>query len=406
MRPLVTAMADYDANNHVLYTLLARLSTGALGASDLSLRLPALAGAALFYASLYGLILRLAGPTWWLLLGVATIGANTYVTDLLPLARGYGLAMALFTLALWMLVLETPRPRLAGGALGLAVAANLTFAFPVAGLVAGLVWLDRLTAIRTTLAWAAGVAAPLLAAPMWHARGEHFYFGGDSLITSAGTLMGVSLMRDRDDRSLPVLTAMVVMALTLGATMIVGLRRRGPLRLLATSIGLGLALLALAHLAVRLPYPFGRTGISWLLLFGVSFVALAAQFRTAALALTPLALAALVFYAKAWSTAATAEWEWDAGTRAIAELIARQPKPADGHLVRIGSSPLMFHTLNYYRRTRGWTWMEDVKPDDFRQGHYDYYVLTSEDRQWAETQGMKVLYEHPAAHSFLARRND
>ncbi len=409
MRPLSVAMTDYDANNHVFYTLLARLTTSVFGAGDLTLRLPALGAAALFYFALFRLLVRLTGTRPWLLpLGVAAIGANTYITDLLPLARGYGLALAFFTLALSFLVDAAPSLRTAGICLGLSVAANLTFLFPATGLMAGVVWLERRASLGATVCSVA-TAAVLLAVPLWHAKAEHYYFGTDSLETSAGTLLGVSLARSWSDRSGPVPAAMAIMAATLGAAVVAGaiLRRRArPLFLLATAIGLGLSALAASHYAAHLPYPFGRTGIVWLLLFGLSLIALAARFRPVAVAATPVLLAALYFYLRTWSTQLTTEWEWDAGTRAIAERIAAQPRAAGGDPVRIGASPMMAHTLNYYRHTRGWTWMEDVKAaGNPRQGNYDYYVLTNgEDRDWAAQQGMTVLYEHPAAHSILARR--
>lgn len=407
-RPLPAAAIDYDANNHVLYTLLAKATTSAFAPSDLTLRLPALAGAALFYASLYRLLAGLAGPGWWLPLAFAFIGGNTFLADLLPLARGYGLALAFFTLAL-SLLLDPPSSRdrrLVGIALGLSVAANLTFLFPAAGLLVGLIWLERRQGLIAT-AWAAGTSGALLAIPLWHAKREHFYFGADSLLTSLGTLMGGSLTRNLGERGGPVEPAMAIMVVTLAAAVVVGsaLRERSrALFLLASSIAGGVLLLVSGHYTVGLVYPHGRTGIAWLLLAGLSLTALGARFPPALWLAAPLAITALFYYQQAWSTATTIEWAWDAGTRAICERIAGQPR-ASGQTIRIAASPLMSHTINYYRRTRGWEWMEDVKADaDIKHGHFDYYVLLDADRLWAQTQGMTVLYEHRAAGSILAKK--
>ena len=57
--PALAGAGEYDANNHVLHTLLVKLSTRALGASDVTLRLPALAGAALFFTALYRMLVHL-----------------------------------------------------------------------------------------------------------------------------------------------------------------------------------------------------------------------------------------------------------------------------------------------------------------------------------------------------------
>ena len=409
-RPLLAGAADYDANNHVLYTLLAKAAIAVFGPSDLTLRLPALAGAALFYASLYRLLLGLAGPGWWLPLAFAFIGGNTFLADLLPLARGYGLALAFFTLGL-SLLLDPPSSRsrrLVGIALGLCMAANLTFLFPAAGLLAGLIWLERKQGLIAT-AWAAGTSGVLLAMPLWQAKREHFYFGADSLLTSLGTLMGGSIMRNLGERGGQVQPAMAIMAVALAAAVVAGfvLRERSrALFLLASSIAGGLLLLVAGHYAAGLVYPHGRTGIVWILLAGLSLAAIGARFRPALWLAAPIAIAALFYYQRAWSTATTIEWAWDAGTRAICERIAAQPR-ANGQTIRIAASPLMSHTINYYRRTRGWEWMEDVKADaDIRNGHFDFYVLLDADRLWAQTQGMTVLYEHRAAGSILAKKAD
>jgi hypothetical protein len=397
-RPLAVALSEYDANNHFLYTLLAKGTTRVFGPGDLALRLPALAGAALFYAALYRLILRLTGATWWLPLGFALVGANTNITDLLPLARGYGLALALFTLGLSLLLDETPSRRLAGTALGLAVAANLTFLFPVAGLLGGVIWLDRRAAIPTVTS-AIVVALILLIWPLWHAHRESFYFGTDTLAKSAFSLMGNMLARDWDNRSVPVIVASALMALTFGSTILAGLLTRArPLFLLAASIGLALALQMGAHYGAGLVYPYGRTGIAWILLFGVSLVALGSRFRAVAL----VALPAFYFYWRTWSTTATIEWAWDSGTRGVAESLAAQPRPGD-RKIRLGATPLLQHTLNYYRLSRGWTWLDDVSAEGVRKGEFDYYAVIGEDREWAEKQGMKVLFDHPGSGSALVK---
>ncbi len=407
-RPIPVVLAEFDANNHILYTLLAKLTTAVFGAGDLSLRLPALGGAALFLAALFRLLRQLAGATLWLMpLGIVLIGANTYVADLLPLARGYGLALGLFTLGLSMLLDEGAlRPGMAGLALGLAVAANLTILFPVLGLLAGLSWLDRRAGLSAGLA-ALGIAALLLAAPLWNAGREHFYFGADTWVNSAGSLMGGSLTHDWSERGGPVPAGSAILAAVLASTVAAGwmLRARSrPLWLVGCSIAMSFLLLAAGHAAAGLPYPYGRTGIYWLLLCGAGLVALASRFRAAAVVCLAITLAASYCYGRAWSTGATIEWVWDSGTRAIAEMVAAQPRPPGGHRARIGVSGPVSHTLNYYRRTRGWAWLEDVKQDDFRQGEYDFYVLFEGDREWAAAQHLRVLYEHPIAHSFLAAR--
>src|SRR5208337_2708310 len=53
--PFQWILVVYNANNHVLHTLLCRLSVRALGLSELTMRLPSLAGGLFYLAFVYKL---------------------------------------------------------------------------------------------------------------------------------------------------------------------------------------------------------------------------------------------------------------------------------------------------------------------------------------------------------------
>ncbi|HYF50946.1 MAG TPA: hypothetical protein VEJ63_16140 [Planctomycetota bacterium] len=80
------------ANNHILHTLLARLSLRVAGHSELALRLPAVAGGLLCMTAVYaiGALACRSGWSFLLLLGLATL--NPQFLDYCCAARGYGLA--------------------------------------------------------------------------------------------------------------------------------------------------------------------------------------------------------------------------------------------------------------------------------------------------------------------------
>jgi hypothetical protein len=94
-----------NANNHVLNSILMRLFTSIFGASTLTLRLPALIGAALYIAAAYLLVRLLSRRPWlqWALFVCLT--CSPFVMDYLVAARGYGLASAFLlgavTIAVW-----------------------------------------------------------------------------------------------------------------------------------------------------------------------------------------------------------------------------------------------------------------------------------------------------------------
>jgi uncharacterized membrane protein len=91
-----------NANNHVLNSLLMRLVTSIFGGSAITLRAPALVGAALYIGAVYCLV-RLISPRrilQWALFMCLTY--SPFVMDYLVAARGYGMASAFL---LWMIAL-------------------------------------------------------------------------------------------------------------------------------------------------------------------------------------------------------------------------------------------------------------------------------------------------------------
>jgi hypothetical protein len=127
-----------SANNHVLNSVLIRLSTTVFGFSPFTIRLPALCGACLYIsACLY--ITRLLGrrllQQWPLFVCLVF---NPFVADYLVAARGYGLALAFLTAMialLGMLYFERRRTSvalvcaLASGFAGLSFSANFVFVY-------------------------------------------------------------------------------------------------------------------------------------------------------------------------------------------------------------------------------------------------------------------------------------
>src|SRR5262249_27918122 len=130
--PWSNLYTTFDANNHVLNTILIRLSVGAFGLSELTLRLPSvLAGFALTMG-----VFAVLGPIpsrWTRWIAFVSIGLHPLILDFSVAARGYGISLAFLV---WAMVLAMRERYLWGGALlGLAVSANLSVAFPALALI-------------------------------------------------------------------------------------------------------------------------------------------------------------------------------------------------------------------------------------------------------------------------------
>jgi len=429
-QPLKDTFTHYDANNHVLYTLLARISLGIFGHGEFPLRLPSLLGGLLYFVALFRLSRRWFGHGPLLLLSTAVLSLNPFVLDYLSAARGYGLALGLYLYGLDRLIAswsagpyarDTHR---AGVAFGLAIAANLAFLFPVAA--AGMVCLvfdhRRIWRVVNELALPAIVVAGLiLMVPLANATPQHFYYGAKSLAETSESVVFYSLIhvgepgleRFREavlflaHRAVPVLIALL--ALGWGA---IALRRRGrddadrAAVFLAATLVVTLAVLIAAHGAAGVMYPLGRTGVYFVPLLLLPLVAAVAKLWPGRWTRPVAVLAALALFACTavfllrWNTRVYGEWTFDAGTRDIVRRIALgHPKPG----TRVGGTWLLEPSVNFYRQTWRLDWMKPVErgaPD----GDYDFYVLGPEDAGVVEKRGLVVIHRDAVSGATLARR--
>lgn len=88
------------SNNHILNSILMRLSIGLMGLSHFSTRAPALLGGALYIFGTYRLSIRLASTPLLQCIILACFLFNPFVMDYMVAARGYGLALGFLALTL------------------------------------------------------------------------------------------------------------------------------------------------------------------------------------------------------------------------------------------------------------------------------------------------------------------
>ncbi len=204
------------ANNHVLNSLLMRLSTTLFGVSELTVRMPALLGAAIYIWAALTLARLLPAGRWlrWCLL--VSLTCNPFVMDYLVAARGYSLALgfllASIALALHPLDLRPDavyrRCALCSLCAGLSFSANFSFALADASvLLLCALWLVRgaRPGGRTLAAYAKALAAsslpgiavalPITESALFRWTRGNLYFGATSLTETVRSVMDASLYR-------------------------------------------------------------------------------------------------------------------------------------------------------------------------------------------------------------------
>ncbi|MBL4658622.1 MAG: glycosyltransferase family 39 protein, partial [Flavobacteriales bacterium] len=103
--------APYSANNHILSSLLMKVSQNLFGSSELALRIPSLL-AHVVYICLTIAFLRKLSPLL-LIPGFLLLNTNPYLLEFFALGRGYGLAICLMmgSLLMWIKYRETQKVR-------------------------------------------------------------------------------------------------------------------------------------------------------------------------------------------------------------------------------------------------------------------------------------------------------
>ncbi|HVK12559.1 MAG TPA: hypothetical protein VM597_27670 [Gemmataceae bacterium] len=415
--------AIYDANNHVLYSLLAWVSTSLFGVNEPALRLPAVLAGGFVVVAAARFFRLLAGPTPLAMSGVLAVVLNPLVMDFLVAARGYGLGLG-FSLWAWGSLIhglqsDGRRPLISAGvSQGLAVGANLVFVYP--NLTLAVVFLTLVLVRSQTprgyiagrlvtfyiipgAAMAAGLSFPIFQ----HLGGEHFYYGTESLFATAESLVEPLLPPAGRDRVAPI-TGVAVAAFLVSLIPSVGAAaglRRGDSSTVMDALIYGgtvgtLGLLLVIRAAAGTPYPQDRTGLYFIPLVTACLVL---GFRRRFAVVGPVALGVLALYSTTLAqTECLTLWRYDAGTGRVYRLLAARAAKRPG--LTVGHDWRFEPTLNYYNglaEPRPFPWFDRRGP----VGDYDLYYLEAETAEkWQARGGYRVVYEDPVSGAVVMER--
>ena len=406
--PLSQVMTTYDVNHHVLYSLLAKITTSLFGLSALTLRMPSLLGGLIYLVAGRVMVLRVFSPAWSLM-AFALLSLNPFVLDYLSAARGYGMALGFLMWALWFLLHRSWYR--AGICLGLTACANLSFLYPIAGFLGAMALVDATKKNIGLLL--ERVAVPLVVlpfvlyvVPVSHADVKQFEFTLPTLLESFQGFIELTFGRKYAAFTPWAALAAEILGigvLAAGAVAFAAVLRNKPWTLLDRLIllnsgGMILCLAAtwLAHVSIRAGYPYTRTGVYWPVLLTLGGVALIDRFgrlpvlRWPAWALAFLCLAGFLYE---FEVGYYGEWKFDAGSKRIADLILRM---GDHRPVRIACDGLLSHGLNFYGNFINhaqWDVVADPKADG------DFHVLLPDDFR----PDLTLIYRDPVSNAVVMK---
>ena len=403
------ALAHFDVNNHVLNTLLVRLSTSQFHLTELSLRLPSLLAGVFYLWVVFRMARRCFGDGLLFLAVVGLLTLNPVVVDALSEARGYGMALACWMWALELLLesVESFSPqklKLAAVCLGLSVAATLAFAAPALALL--VVFLAVANRGAGAPSGAPGrapfpsrvlvlivflTAFVLLAIPLDRAEWKTLAVGATSLRQTINEITALSL-----GTSLKVIGAMARVAVALvavagaAASLRYWRRRDGALvTLTGGSLALTLVFLMAAHRWLHTPFPQeSAIYLIPLTTLIVATVILKQHNKAAQIAFMAVSLVLLARYVVEFHFAMYAAGSQFSGARTLTKTLRAN---AMGGSPRIGVSLAAEPIMSYYRtRYRQGNWYP-IKREPLT-GAYDFYVLTPVDAPLIQERHLHVLY--------------
>jgi hypothetical protein len=428
----------YDANNHVLYTVLAWLSVHAFGVSEMAMRLPSLAGALVFFAGVFRISSLVFGRSPLHLLSVAIAAGNPYVLDFFTVARGYGLALGFLAMTLAVLVAagmsaSTSRWRLAciGICAAICVTANLAFLFPVAGVFCALSLLEILryrNAKDMAIAFGRVVCCAvlpffaitciLLAAPLQSAQMDDFYFGAPDWRATIASTIHPSLDHDPGHPAFTgsplaplnlwvfnnsgVLIPAVFCLTTLSGLAAFFAGRNRPAALPSLVLTFTVALLAFAHAALSVKLPVMRTTTSLLFLLSLALACMPRYMPRVAWAISPVFLFLVITYVRQRPADYVGDWREERSTRVFAEEIEKRRAASGVSKITVGGSWIFEPALNFYRNKNGYRNWEVVTRRE-ADSDSDYYILAPEHKAVIASRHLTVLAEDPVAQSVLAQ---
>jgi hypothetical protein len=397
----------YDANNHILSSIMVKLTVTLGGLSPFKLRLPSLIAGFFLTIGVFWLLKRVESwPLRWA--AFALVCLHPLLLDFSIAARGYSLSLAFFV---WGLYFSMERRYLLAGVLqGLAISSNLAILFPVLALMVAVAILERQLKPVLNLALPALLLAALITGPsLRRAHKDDFYTGYPDFRTAVESLSATSLharadrdgiLGDRKTAERVGIIALPIFMLAVGGAALFARQLLPFLTLAITMLGL-----ILARWLFDVNYPSDRTCLYFIILAAVSWALAGDVFKNAmirALWLLPVILLGIQFCTQL-QTRYFQFWRVETDDQLIAGLIQQAAKGKPENSLTLSSSWMHQPTLEFYRQYLHITALKPVERfDPTPLTGFDFYLLSWGDVDRAKVANLQTIFDDPETEVMLA----
>jgi hypothetical protein len=430
-----------SANHHWLNTTMMHWCSVVFGDTELSLRAPNLLAHGVYLLCTLSFIRRLQEPTLELA-GFALLNLNLFVNEYFFVARGYGLALAFECVSLYLLVRayeDRQQPGLEWGvyfsiaAGALAVLANFAFLNFFLALVLVGTWLlltegslrrfsRRHLAATLALLVVTGLFLKVVLSHLFKLqRIGQLYLGGrdgfvaDTLQSLMRCMLPASMYSPAVSRTASgILVALFLLLLVLGLRQLIVSPRQATLGVLALILGLAAGLPMLEHRLFGTLFPVERGGLSYVPLYAFTLLSAFSAMRSdpgrawGKYVIPTLTTSMAVFlgwyFARGFGERSSCAWWEDGHNREVLERISRdraQRSPA--HSVRLRATWVLEPSLNFYRVTRGYSWLMPITREPLTRADADYIYAYERELDTLTGDRDTRLASYPDIHTVLLR---
>jgi len=414
----------YDANNHVLYSILAKLSIQVFHTSEFTLRLPSVLSGFFLMLGVYAVLANAKCSPLVRWITLMALGLHPLLLDFSVAARGYSLSLALLVWAIYFFLRQ--RDVSAGALLGLAISANLTILFPAAGLVLCPYVLHtgdvekRIQGSLNLGFTAMGVFGLICYASLSKATTGNFYAG---LPSPAGALLTLVAATVRGSERigilgtyrmavwieyffLPLLTLFFI-AVSIRTFLRYPDRRPSlaPVTMLLTAI----AGLVAAHYLAGLPYPVDRLGLYLSLLFGLAWAITVSGVKPLLVPRVSGVLAGVLIFQFLTQVQVRyfQVWDYDLPAKEVARRLQLETSGKPPESVKVGVTWYQAPALEFYRKYYGISALQPIhRYEQTPLEGFDYYVLHLRDDKTIRGRNierLRPLFSEPVSSVLLAK---
>lgn len=423
------------ANNHMINSLFLKYISQLFGTTEFLLRSPSLVSHLIYIIFSYKIIKKVSSPLIGLA-GFLLLNLNPFMLDYFSLARGYAMAVSCTVVSIYFLFNYIESNKVKN--------LNWTFVFAMLAVLSNfclLIFYISLVAV-INLYWVASQShfkfnallrknirvflySFLLAVIMFEpirklVKYKEFYDGGTNGFWSdtVGSLMGATLYGQSYPQIVSVSLRYIIAVFSL--VMIMSLAYNfyfKKWKILTEKSTVSILLLFMTcivsiaqHFILKSLFLMNRMALFFIPLFWIPVILFFSDYARLhnwkIISNSLIIIIAMVFTFHtfhALNTSYALIWRYDADTKQMLSDLEKQVKHEDKTHVKLGVMWLFEPTVNFYRTTKKYDWLEKVTEDDYRKIHYDYYYLADSSLNFIHSRNMSVIKHYSNSNSYLVK---